>query len=117
MFLTNTLSRAPLPSTAPLKHCLKPQHKEVGCLNLDSVNTAEFVRISNNGLKNMQCLTEANDQLQQLRMTVLQGWPETKQEIEPLIESIGRTVTKLECTMGCCTKVIKLLFQLDYVNK
>lgn len=39
------------------------------------------------------------------------------QEVEPLIESIGRPVTKLECTMGCCTKVIKLLFQLDYVKK
>ncbi|KAK2549435.1 Uncharacterized protein P5673_030110, partial [Acropora cervicornis] len=49
------------------------------------VNAAEFLRISSDGLKNIQRLTEADNQLQRLRMTVLRGWPETKQEIEPLI--------------------------------
>ena len=85
MFLADTLSRAPLPSTDPPKHCCRPEHEEVCRLNLESVNAAEFVRISSDGLKNIQCLTEADNQLQRLRMAVLREWPETKQEIEPLI--------------------------------
>ena len=85
MFLADTLSRAPLPNTDPPKHCSRPEHEEVCRLNLESVNAAEFVRISSDGLKNIQRLTEADNQLQRLRMTVLRGWPETKQEIEPLI--------------------------------
>ena len=85
IFLADTLSRAPLPSTDPPKHCSRPEHEEVYRLNLESDNAAEFMRISSDGLKNIQRLTEADNQLQRLRMTVLRGWPETKQEIEPLI--------------------------------
>ena len=82
MFLADTLSRAPLPSTDPPKHCSRPEHEEVCRLNLESVNVAEFVRISSDGLKNIQRLTEADNQLQRLTMTVLRGWPETKQKID-----------------------------------
>ena len=49
MFLADTLSRAPLPSTAPPpppKHCFRPEHEEVCRLNLEGVNAAEFLRIS-----------------------------------------------------------------------
>ncbi|KAK2549603.1 Uncharacterized protein P5673_029852 [Acropora cervicornis] len=74
-----------LPGEYHLEHCSRPEHEEVCRLNLESVNAAEFVRISSDGLKNIQRLTEADNQLQRLRMTVLRGWPETKQEIEPLI--------------------------------
>ena len=42
MFLADTLSRAPLPSTDPPKHCSRPEHEEVCRLNLESVNAAEF---------------------------------------------------------------------------
>ncbi|KAL9960086.1 hypothetical protein ACROYT_G033491 [Oculina patagonica] len=58
LFLADTLSRAPLP---------------------------KFLRISNDGLENIRRLTEADNQLQRLKMTVLQGWPEAKQQSEPLI--------------------------------
>ena len=85
MFLADTLSRAPLPSTAPPTNCLRPEHEEVCRLDLENVNAAEFLRISNDGLENIQHLTEADNQLQCLKMTVLQGWPEAKQQIEPLI--------------------------------
>ena len=84
MFLADTLSRAPLPSTAPPSNCLRPEH-EVCRLDLENVNAAEFLRISNDGMENIQRLTEADNQLQRLKMTVLQGWPEAKQQIEPLI--------------------------------
>ena len=117
MFLADSLSIAPLPSTDPPKHCSRPDHEEVCRLNLESVNVAEFVRISSDGLKNIQRRTEADNQLQRLRMTVLWGWPETKQEIEPLIAEYWTYRMKLECTMGCCTKVIVLLFQLHYTKR
>ena len=85
MFLADTLSRAPLPSTGPPATCLRPEHEEICRLDLEDVNAAEFLRVSNDGLKNIQRLTEADNQLQRLKMTVLQGWPETKQQLEPLI--------------------------------
>ena len=43
------------------------------------------MQVSNNGLKNIQRLTVAYEQLQRPKMTVLEGWPETKQEVEHLI--------------------------------
>ena len=78
MFLADTLSRAPLPSTGPPATCLRPEHEEICCLDLEDVNAAKFLKVSNDGLKNTQRLTEADNQLQHLKMTVLQGWPETK---------------------------------------
>ena len=82
MFLVDTLSRTPLPSTGPPATCLRPEHEEICRLDLEDVNAAEFLRLSNDGLKNIQCLTEADNQLQRFKMTVLQ---ETKQQLEPLI--------------------------------
>ena len=43
MFLADTLSRAPLPSTALPKHCLRPEHDEVCRLNLEGVNAAKLI--------------------------------------------------------------------------
>ena len=85
MFLADTLSRAPLPDVGPPKNCLRPEHEEVCRLDLKDVNTAEFLRVSNDGLKNIQRLTKADEQLQCLKRTVLEGWPETKQQVEHLI--------------------------------
>ena len=58
MFLADTLSRAPLPSTAPPTNCLRPEHEEICRLDLEDVNAAEFLRVSNNGLRNIQRLTQ-----------------------------------------------------------
>ena len=85
MFLADTLSRAPLLDVGPPKNCLRPEHEEVCRLDLEDVNAAEFLRISNDGLKNIQRPTEADEQLQCLKRTVLEGWPETKQQVEHLI--------------------------------
>ena len=85
MFLADTLSRAPLPDVGPPKNCVRPEHEEVCRIELEDVNAAEFLRVSNDGLKNIQRLTVADEQLQCLKMTVLEGWPETKQEVEHLI--------------------------------
>ena len=64
MLLPDTLSRAPLPSTAPPKHCSRREHEDICRLNLESVNAAEFLRISSHRLNNIQRLTEADYQLQ-----------------------------------------------------
>ena len=83
-FLADTLSRAPLPDVGPPKNCLRPEHEEVCRLDLEDINAAEFLRVSNNDLKNIQRLTEA-DELQCIKMTILEGWAETKQQVEHLI--------------------------------
>ena len=107
MFLAGALSRVPLADVGPPKSCLRPDHEEVCCIELEDVNTAEFLQVSNDGLKNIQCLTIAGEQLQGLKIAVLEGWPETKQEVKHLL-NIGHSVTKLESTTGCYTKAIEL---------
>ena len=67
------------------KSCLRPEHEEVYRIELEDVNAAEFLPVSNDGLKSIQHLTVADEQLQRLKMTVLEGWPETKQEVDHLI--------------------------------
>ena len=68
MFLADTLSRAPLPDVGPPKNCVRPEHEEVCRIELEDVNAAEFLRVSNDGLKNIQRLTVADEQLQCLKM-------------------------------------------------
>ena len=85
MYLAVTLSRAPLPEVDPPRNSLRPKHEEVCRVELEKVNAAEFLRVSKDGLRNIQSLTEADEQLQSLKATVLRGWPETKQEVEQTI--------------------------------
>ena len=117
MFLADTLSRALLADIGPPKSCLRPEHEEVCRIGLEDVNAAEFLQVSNDGLKNIQRLTVADEQLQCLKKTVLEGWPETKQEVENLIAEYGHSVTKLESTTGCYTKAIELSSLLNFANK
>ena len=84
MFLADTLSRAPLADGGPPKSCLRPEHEEVCRIELEDVNAAEFLRVSNDSLKNIQRLTVADEQLQRLKMAVLEVGPEAKQEVEHL---------------------------------
>ena len=85
MLLPDTLSRAPLADVGSPKNCLRPEHEEVCRIELEDVNAAEFLRVSNDDLKNIQHLTVADEQLQRLKMVVLEGWLETRQEVEYLI--------------------------------
>ena len=59
MFLAGALSRVPLADVGPPKSCLRPDHEEVCCIELEDVNTAEFLQVSNDGLKNIQCLYDS----------------------------------------------------------
>ena len=53
MFLADTLSRAPLADVGPPNSCLRPEHGEICRIELEDVNAAEFLRVSNDGLKNI----------------------------------------------------------------
>ncbi|XP_048581557.1 uncharacterized protein K02A2.6 [Nematostella vectensis] len=43
------------------------------------------IQVSDDGLKRIQKETECDETLQRLKETVLQGWPETKQEADPRV--------------------------------
>lgn len=76
MVLTDRLSRVSFPRNAPQSMIVSDRNTKNSVAltwNWVSVNTAEFLRISNDGLKNVEALAyEADNQLQRLRMTVLQ---------------------------------------------
>ena len=82
MWLVDTLSRAPLPYINPPQGHLRSEHEVVCHIKLEDVNAAEFLRLSKDGLRNIQHQTESDEQLQCLKSTVLVGWPETKQQVE-----------------------------------
>ncbi|XP_032237818.1 uncharacterized protein K02A2.6-like [Nematostella vectensis] len=85
MYLADTQSRAPLPEVGPAKNSLRPEHEDVCRLDIEQVNPTEFLRVSDDGLKRIQKETECDEKLQRLKETVLQGWPETKQEADPRV--------------------------------
>ena len=85
MWLAGTLSRAPLPYINPPQGHLRPEHEVVCRIELEDVNAAVFLRLSKDGLRNIQRLTESDEQLQCLKSTVLLGWPEPKQQVEQRI--------------------------------
>ena len=117
MFLADTLSRALLADVGPPKSCLRPEHEEVCRIELENVNRAEFLRVSNDGLKSIRCLTVADEQLQRLKMTVLEGWPETKQAVEHLIAEYWTFRDEIGVTTGCYTKAIELSSLLHFAKK
>lgn len=63
MYLADTLSRAPLPEVDPHRNRLRPEHEEVCLVELEKVNAAEFLRVSKDGLRNIQRLTEPDEQM------------------------------------------------------
>ena len=73
MYLADTLFRAPLAELDPPRNRLRPEHEEVCRVELEKVNAAEFLRVSKEGLRNIQHLREADEQLQSLKATVPRG--------------------------------------------
>ena len=85
MWLADTLSRAPLLYINTPQGHLRSEHEVVSRIELEDVNAAEFLRLSKDGLRNIQRLTVSDEQLQCFKSTVLVGWPETKQQVEQRI--------------------------------
>ena len=97
MFLEDTLSRAPLPSTCLSNNSLRLEHEEVcRVVELENVKVAGFLRISNEGLENIQPLTE-DSQLQELKKTVLKGDQKQYKKLSKVLVNTGHTVMKSWC--------------------
>lgn len=63
MFLADTLSKAPLPEVGPPKNWARPEKEYVCRVNLEQVNAAEFLRLSDDGLRSIQHQTEIDSKL------------------------------------------------------
>ena len=71
MYLADTLSRAFLKNTVQSK-----VEEET-----ESIHAIDFLPISEPQLKEIQVETAKEDTLQQLKQTIITGWPETKKEV------------------------------------
>ena len=80
MYITDFLSRASLPHSHD-----KTNDYDIFSLELENMNFAEFLRISDTRLQQIQKLTCSDCQLQTLKTTILAGWPNCKDGIHPSI--------------------------------
>ena len=71
MYLADTLSRA------SLKNITQSKAEE----ETESFHATDFLPISEPQLKEVQAETAQDDTLQQLKKTIISGWPETKKEV------------------------------------
>ena len=71
MYLADTLSRA------SLKNITQSKVQE----ETESIHAADFLSISEPQLTEIQAETAQDDTLQQLKKTIISGWPETKKEV------------------------------------
>ena len=70
MYIADMLSRAALPETGPCRGSLNAKQEEVCMVNIEEVNSTEFSRISEDGMKSMQAVTNRDDQLQILKQVI-----------------------------------------------
>ena len=110
MYLADTLSRGHFPEVHPPGSWLQPDYEEVCGVDFEQVNAAEFLRISRDGLQNIQRLTEKDKLLQGFNTTVLRGWPEAKWNTKTI-------VMKLVFTMTYCARWTGSLYQLIFVER
>ena len=71
MYLADTLSRAFLKSTTQSKAEEKAE----------TIHATDFLPISEPQLREIQAETAQDDILQQLKKTIISGWPDTKKEV------------------------------------
>ena len=72
MHLADTLSSAYLSANPTTKSCEQ----------MESVNIVEYLPISEPRIRDIQLYTEADENLQVLKHTILSGWPETKEDVQ-----------------------------------
>ena len=71
MYLADTLSRA------SLKNITQSKAEE----ETESIHATDFLSISEPQVREIQAQTGRDDTLQQLKKTIISGWPETKKEV------------------------------------
>lgn len=90
MYITDTLSRAALTQedqyrATPAEQIFQIERQTPFEQFLENINHAEFLRVTDDRLKQIQQHTVQDTALQVLKTTILTGWPETKEEIPLLI--------------------------------
>ena len=88
MYIADMLSTAARPETGPCRGSLNARQEEVCMVNMGEVNSVEFSRISEDGMKSIQAVTNGDDQLQILKQVILRGWPETQNEVPPRVTQV-----------------------------
>ena len=99
MYIADFLSRASLPHSHD-----KTNDYDIFSLELENMNFAEFLRISDTRLQQIQKLTCSDCQLQTLKTTILAGWPNCKDEIHPSIREFWSMQEELTMQNGIIYK-------------
>ena len=104
MYIADFLSRASLPHSHD-----KTNDYDIFSLELENMNFAEFLRISDTRLQQIQKLTCTDCQLQTLKKTILAGWPNCKDEIHPSIREFWSMREELTMQNGIIYKGHRVL--------
>ena len=99
MYIADFLSRASLPHSHD-----KTNDYDIFSLELENMNFAEFLHISDTRLQQIQKLTCSDCQLQTLKTTILAGWPNCKDEIHPSIREFWSMREELTMQNGIIYK-------------
>ena len=113
MYIADMLSRAALPETGPCRGSLNAKQEEVCMVNIEEVNSTEFSRISEDGMKSIQAVTNRDDQLQILKQVILRGWPETRNEIPPRVTEFWNYRDELAVYNGILFKGDRVIVPRD----
>uniref|UniRef100_A0A803JLC0 Gypsy retrotransposon integrase-like protein 1 n=1 Tax=Xenopus tropicalis TaxID=8364 RepID=A0A803JLC0_XENTR len=86
MYIADFLSRAPLSKTqvkpeTPDYEIFSIYADNAFCKELEQINFAEYLRVSDIRLQQIQHHTERDEALQSLKTTVLSGWPDQKERV------------------------------------
>lgn len=114
MYLADMLSRASLPLTkadttmteGKIFHISEEHalYKEIA-----SINQAEYPRVSDNRLAQIQRMTREDPTLQVLKQVVLAGWPETKEECPILVQAYWTFRDELPAQNGILYKGCRVI--------
>ena len=75
MYIADMLSRAAFPEPGPSRGSLNAGQEDLCMVNIEEVNSIKFSRISEDGMKSIERITNGDDQLQILKQVILRGWP------------------------------------------
>ena len=90
MYIADTLSRAALVqadkrSVAPVEQIFQIGQQTPFEQFLENINHTEFLKVTDDRLRQIQQQTVEDTALQVLKTTILTGWPETKEEVPVII--------------------------------
>ena len=82
-YIADLLSRAIPPNSVP---DAESKSFDMFCLGLDNINYAEYISVSRNSQAEINVATENDPALQLLKVTVMKGWPDSKEQTSAMIQ-------------------------------